>query len=424
MKKLAKLISLISSVLILASCASEPKVAESETTKTETKEVVKGPMGIEMEKYQEILDKSIVSVGNNYRMKKVIEKLRSGEDVYIAALGGSVTEGAGPANFRDGYAYQFFKKLTNAYTPNNGANAHFNDAGLSGTPSTLGLIRYETDIVEILGHKPDLFIIEFCVNDGGEPIYAKSHEALMRNALLSDPDMCVIELFSDAKSYKNSQPNIMPVATYYRVPQVSIQDTVEGHPAQIKEDKFFADYVHPTKEGHEIMADCLMNLFAKADAMNMAEPYEVPEKYFKEPGYTNFTRIMPNDAAVIDTGDFKDTDAKTQTLKKTNKGDFPLNWKKSRNDGAALVVEANCKAFFFTYKVQGSWESEKYGSAEVYVDGKKVATYEGGAANGWNNCETRVLFDNETADNHKIEVRMAKGSEKLGFTIVAMGYTN
>ena len=33
----------------------------------------------------------------------------------------------------------------------------------------------------------------------------------------------------------------------------------------------------------------------------------------------------------------------------------------------------------------------------------------------------RAFYSSETR-NHKIEVKMAEGSEKLGFTIVAMGY--
>ena len=58
----------------------------------------------------------------------------------------------------------------------------------------------------------------------------------------------------------------------------------------------------------------------------------------------------------------------------------------------------------------------------MYVDGVKVATYDGGAAGGWNNCETRLIIDEEVSANHVVEVKMAEGDEKKGFTIVAMGY--
>ena len=75
--------------------------------------------------YQNLLDLTIVSTGNNYRLKKVLQKLSSGEDVYIAALGGSVTEGLYLKNYKNGYAYQFYRKMRDRFTDNNGTNMHF-----------------------------------------------------------------------------------------------------------------------------------------------------------------------------------------------------------------------------------------------------------------------------------------------------------
>ena len=69
------------------------------------------PFKINDADYQKMVEKTIVSTGNNARMKKVLAKIRAGEKVYVTALGGSVTEGAGPAKFTDGYAYQFFRLL-------------------------------------------------------------------------------------------------------------------------------------------------------------------------------------------------------------------------------------------------------------------------------------------------------------------------
>ena len=41
--------------------------------------------------------------------------MRAREDVIIAAIGGSVTEGAGPASYTQGYAYQFKDLFINKY---------------------------------------------------------------------------------------------------------------------------------------------------------------------------------------------------------------------------------------------------------------------------------------------------------------------
>lgn len=44
--------------------------------------------------YNEMIKNSLISTGNNVRIKKVIEKAKNGEDVTIAYIGGSITEGA------------------------------------------------------------------------------------------------------------------------------------------------------------------------------------------------------------------------------------------------------------------------------------------------------------------------------------------
>jgi len=153
MKKIRKLLALGAVLAMLTSCAS---VAEGESVTVQSSH----PFGISNEMYNSMMAKSLISKGNTYRLKNVIEKLRSGEEVYIATLGGSVTEGAGPANFRDGYAYQFNKLIREKYTPNEGKNVYFNDAGLSGTPSLLGVTRYQSDVVDVLDSRDSLLLLD------------------------------------------------------------------------------------------------------------------------------------------------------------------------------------------------------------------------------------------------------------------------
>lgn len=384
------------------------------------------PFNLSKKDYQTLIDKSLLSTGNNARLKNVIEKMQNGDDVYVAALGGSVTEGAGPADFRDGYAYQFFNKLKSEFTKNDGANIHFDGAGLSGTPSPLGLVRYQSDVIDVLGHVPDLLIIEFAVNDSQDSFCKRGFEALVRNALVSSEETAVIALFSDAKSYKNAQPAMIPIARYYEIPMISIQDAVERSGVKIDEDKFFADYVHPTKEGHTVMADSLINLMKVVEKSSADEKFAIPAESLKNPSFEGFKRISGDDENVkITVGSFSKTDPQGQTIKKTNKSDFPQNWyRKARgSSNESFVMEVNCKSLIFVYKEQGSWMSEKFGKADVYVDGKKVATYDGGKSGGWNNAVTNLIIDEETATNHTVEVKMADGNEDKGFTILALGYT-
>ena len=112
------------------------------------------------ELYQEAIEKSLLDTGNNYRLKRVLEKARAGEDIYVCALGGSVTEGALAKTNDDGYAYLFANEFKSAFCPGDGSNFHFVNAGLSGTPSCLGIIRYQKDVVDLLGDiQIDFFLL-------------------------------------------------------------------------------------------------------------------------------------------------------------------------------------------------------------------------------------------------------------------------
>ena len=55
------------------------------------------------------------------------------------------------------------------------------NAGLSGTPSVLGVVRAERDL---FGEKqPDIIFIEFAVNDGGDQQYKDCYESLVKKCL-------------------------------------------------------------------------------------------------------------------------------------------------------------------------------------------------------------------------------------------------
>src|SRR5574344_2969431 len=183
MKKI--FISMISVILAITfvSCASTPAAQSNvKQAATTAKPTSKAPFGLSATDYTKVLNDSLYDKGNNSRVKKVIENLRAGKDVYIGMLGGSITEGVGPAAYSLGYAYRFRDMVKKTYTPDNGAHVHFTDAGVSGTPSMLGVIRYQKDIVDQLGKTPDLLVLEFAVNDGGDILMTRTYDALVRTA--------------------------------------------------------------------------------------------------------------------------------------------------------------------------------------------------------------------------------------------------
>ncbi|MCQ2560403.1 MAG: SGNH/GDSL hydrolase family protein, partial [Clostridia bacterium] len=245
------------------------------------------------EKYNQNIENAIYSLGNNFRTKKLIEKLMAGEKVFVAAMGGSVTEGAGPLNpdgsekWTRGYAFQFVEKLKEKYPR---AEVVFDGTGLSGTPSALGVIRYEKDVIRELGESPDLLILEFSVNDGGECTGTRGFERIIRNVLEAKEDGLVIPLYAHA-TYENTQGLMIPVADFYKLPQVSIRNALEKPDCGVdlsKNGEFFADYVHPTEAGHEFMADCLMAFLEKSALAALDEKAEIPAGFYNKNAFENF----------------------------------------------------------------------------------------------------------------------------------------
>lgn len=375
-------------------------------------------LGISDEKYEEIIKNSFVSSGNNHLVKKVLEKMRAGEEVILAAIGGSVTEGAGPSDFHQGYAYQFKDLFIQKYAAD-AAKVKFVPAGIGGTPSAMGVIRYQRDVVAAAGRDPDLLIVEFAVNDWLECTNTRAMEYIVRNAL--EHGTAVIMLYA-AATYTNQQAQIKPVADFYNLPQVSISDGLAGSGVNQEKDSkvYYSDYVHPTRYGHTYMAKCLMNLIEKIDRAQTDQPYQIPAGYKNENAFKSFAAVFADtkDKNVqINTGAFNKKDEAIQGYSHGGKC-FPENWYKI--DGVEpFKMSLNCKSLIMVYK---NANNDSFGKAEVYVDGKLQKNYAGHEDGGWNNCMIVMIVDEAVSAPHTIEIKMAEGDEDKAFTILAFGY--
>ncbi len=371
-------------------------------------------------KYEEIIKKSLVTKGNNHLIKQVLKKLRTGDQVIISAIGGSVTEGAGPAVYTEGYAYQFKDMFIEKYAADK-SKVKFIPAGIGGTPSPMGLIRYEKDVVKAAGQHPDLLIIEFAVNDWLECSKTRAMEKLVRNAL--ENNTAVIMLYA-AATYQNQQGQISLVADFYKLPQVSISNGLAGSGVNQEKDSkiYYSDFVHPTKNGHTYMARCLINLIDEIDASETDSPFELPAGYRNENPFESFTTIFADtqDKNVsITAGGFTQKDTEIQAYLHGGKC-FPENWKNDGSSSQAFKMELSCKSLIMVYK---NANNTSFGKYEVYIDGKLQNTYAGHEEGGWNNCMVVMIIDEASSAKHTVEIKPAAAEEEKAFTILAFGYS-
>jgi len=386
--------------------------------------------------YQAMIAKSLVSKGNNVRLKEAMEKAARGEDVTIAYIGGSITQGAGAKPIHtECYAYQSYLQFKMMFGKEGGDNVHFVKAGVGGTPSELGIIRYERDIMRDGSVKPDIVIVEFAVNDAGDETKGNCYESLCLKILSGDNKPAVILLFSVFVNDWNLQDRLAPVGWHYNLPMVSVKDAVteqfrltkaEGN--IISKRQFFYDIYHPTNDGHRVMADCLGYLFAEtAKSIVDHEDIIMDQPPIIGNDFVHIHLLDRKDGqsiARIEEGGFVETDTELQMVEMDanpfGTPEFPYNWMHTASSGEeSFKLTLTSKNLILVFKDSGR---QDFGKADIYVDGEHVKTLDP-HENNWTHCNAVILYQEQESKEHLVEIRMATEDHNKCFTILGFGYT-
>ncbi|MBQ7955637.1 MAG: SGNH/GDSL hydrolase family protein [Lachnospiraceae bacterium] len=389
--------------------------------------------------YQEMLEQSLIQVGNNVRLKKAIDKAKAGEDVTIAFIGGSITQGAGaiPINTQC-YAYKTFRGLCELAGKGTEENIHYIKAGVGGTPSELGMLRYERDVLRNGTVTPDIVVVEFAVNDAGDETNGECYDSLVRKILSAQNAPAVILLFAVFADDFNLQDRLIPVGKAYNLPMISTKNAVveqfykkPGEGKVVSKGQFFYDSFHPTNVGHTVMADGLIHLLKTVDAQPADKEDIVLEKIPAPIGgeFQNVKLLAAsqnNCNAVIDVGDFTDCDSELQCVEQdlnlVPTPEFPDNWmykgSEKKGEGKAFSMDITCSALLLIFKDSAS---PNVGCAQVFVDGEMVL-FANPKINGWTHCNPAICFRGREKKSYHVEVKMQPGDEDKNFTILGFGY--
>jgi lysophospholipase L1-like esterase len=373
--------------------------------------------------------RSLVSTGNNARLKAAIAKARSGRKVTLAYVGGSITEGFNASGADKSWARLARDAFRDLFAGGDDSLVGYLNAGMAGTPSTLGMIRYERDVLDRLETKPDVVFVEFAVNDGDDPTGGAAFESLVRGILEADNEPAVVLVFSVFQSRWNLEDRLAPVGTGYGLPMVSVKKAVVPalESGALTEAEFFSDIYHPTDAGHRLMADCVANLFKAVDAeapcAKDAEPPKEPVIGYRFAGIRMIDAKNVPRGVKVSPGAFKGTDRSIGTFNREKpEPTFPANWHKAPGKkGGEFTMKITCRNLVVVHKKSQAGRS--FGMAEAYVDGVLVNALDGEPSNGWNNPWTSVLVDDAVAKPHVVTIRMEDDSADKAFTILAFGYT-
>lgn len=396
------------SILDKNSGSSSEQISQSESSSVDESKLT------EEEIYADMIERSLMSTGTDGRMTQFIKKLESKQEVTIAFLGGSITEGltAGPE--------KCWAKLTYDYLCEKYPDTKINyvNAGMSGTPSILGNIRLQRDVLDF---KPDLVFVEFAVNDGNEQTYKDSYEALVRTILSQEQQPAVSLYFTVIKSGHTCEQYMSQIGEAYGLPMVSLNNALkpEFDSGRMKWEDYSDDESHPNEWGHEMTRDLIKNMFEKITAEGGgAEISPVPEAWVFSNRFEGMTLIDRTHSS----DKFKMLSEGTFSSDKKTLAQFPDGWyvRSAPSKVTAMEFEFTGNSLMLLYRCS---TSEKFGSAKFTIDGTDIGSFSSSSPNGWNNPEARLVFSGNEG-THKVTITLdatdgdsAAYLEILGFGI-------
>lgn len=194
------------------------------------------------------------------RIKSVIQRAQSGQELTIAFLGGSITQGSLATVHENTYAYRVYKWWCDTFPQ---AKFNYVNGGIGGTDSYYGVSRAVTDV---LMYQPDFVVVDFSVNDVDNIYCEETFEGVLRKLLCwsSRPAVVVLNnVFYDTGVSTQDIHNRL--ADHYGVPHVSVHDTIYRRmkAGEYNRIDITPDGLHPNDKGHGLVADEITKLLAK-----------------------------------------------------------------------------------------------------------------------------------------------------------------
>lgn len=318
----------------------------------------------------EMIKESRYNEGNKVRLAKVIKKLQANEEVTVAYIGGSITQGIS-AGEDDCYA-----RLTTNWLEEKFPNAKINyvNAGIGATGSVCGMARADTDII---AKNPDLVFVEFSVNDTTEntELNKEAYATLLRNLWAAPTSPAIVTIAMTQENGTSFQEYHGEIIKMFDLPMISYKNTILKTIANgyITWGDISNDNIHPNVPGHALLSDLITNYLQSViddvdnisgDESNFDVDSELGKKYlgYKFLTVSNYEPKTPGCFIKAEAG--------------TNK--FGAQWYVLKKGGQFTDEDAIEFEFDGTEVAVMLGKLTKYGTkCDVYVDGELVTTLDG-----------------------------------------------
>lgn len=362
---------------------------------------------------EEMVETGIQNPGSLYRLMNVMERAAHGEEITIAYIGGSITDGSN-ASPKDASCYA---ALSTKWWEDTFPDAEINyiNAGIGATDSYLGVHRLQDDV---LVYEPDLVITEFSVNDY-RSWNKETYESLLRAILLSDSEPAVIALLLGTEQDYNYATEHAQAAFKLNVSTINYAAVLsEGRKDGTLswEDVGGSDGVHPANNGHALIAHLLTCFYCDVlSGINTADDpeYVVTEDTLTKSRYENADLLYASDISPAAMDGWAQTDVPS-ALSHTD------GWATTTGGTISFEITSREAGIVFYQTTDG-----KSGQYDVYVDSVCVTTIDADYSGGWGNCCDYVeCYKNDLSEPHLIELKPSEDSTEDCFAVcgVCVGY--
>ncbi len=360
-------------------------------------------------------ESGIKNIGNTDRLKKVFERAEKGDNLTIAFLGGSITQGSLASKPELCYAARVFAWWEKTFPK---AKFTFINAGIGAMDSQFGCARAAEDV---LSFKPDVISIEYAVNDDNNEHFKETYEGAVRKLLSAKNKPAVYTFFNVCyDTGASAEEKHLEIAKYYDIPAFSIKSTI--YPlltkGELAHGDITPDELHPNDKGHELVASVItygLEKIRKGDCETVNNNNETFPTPVTTNGYEDSVRYRNNKADL----------------------DFCTGWTadKEPQDHITDIFKngwtATEKGAKIAFKVSGSCIGVQYRKtmqlpapvAVAKVDGKVVATLDANFDETWGDkLVLDTLLDHGEAGEHVVEIEITEAhkEDKLPFYLVSV----
>ena len=276
----------------------------------------------------------VVNTGDHGKLINAMDKARRGEDICVAFIGGSITEGYSSTSHDKCYAKLIHDWWAESFPD---SNVKYINAGIGGTGSDYGVSRVDNDVLK---YDPDVVFVDFTVNDADTEFYFETYEGLLRRILKSSSHPAVVLMFFVQYSCGvSAQDWHLKLGQHYSLPCISCVDSIYAKLKDdiIKAEEFTRDMLHPNDYGHKLIAEMTTDFLdtVKKESAAAAADVSLPAPLSAN-AWENAKRLQ-----------HADTDAQLKGFEKDTKeaeypGDhFRGGWR-GKKTGDEIVFKLNC----------------------------------------------------------------------------------